>query len=119
MKQSAILTMGAFATIVACTISQPALAADAKEEFKKGCESGHGSFVENVDNVQCNTSGGTTITCDKAITKCNVAALIVKPIRPTKGTLTAYMTRGVRIAGWKVVERGTVRQWGAPFFTRN
>jgi hypothetical protein len=50
--------------------------ADAKDEFKKGCESGTppNSFVENVDNVQCNTTSGTVITCDKAITHCTASA---------------------------------------------
>jgi hypothetical protein len=100
MQKSAILP--ASALLLVCATAQPALA-DAKDEFQKGCESGHGSFVENVDNVQCNTSGGLTITCDKSITKCSVSAQIIKPIRSTLGTLKAYMTRAVRIPGWRVV----------------
>ena len=79
--------------------------ADAKGEFKKGCESGTrpGSFVENADNVQCNTSGGTTITCDKSITKCTVSAQITKPFKPTKANFDKYMQGDLRVTGWSVV----------------
>jgi hypothetical protein len=75
MRSSIVLIAGALA-IFAGPLAQPAHA-DSKDEFKKGCESSRppGSFVENVDNVQCNTSGGTTITCDKSIKQCGVASL--------------------------------------------
>ncbi len=99
-----VIVAKALVMVLVCATAQPALA-DAKDEFKKGCESGTrpGSFVENVDNVQCNTSGGTTITCDKGITHCSVSAEIVKPFKPTKANLNEYMTRTPRVSGWKVV----------------
>jgi hypothetical protein len=88
--------------------------ADAQAEFQKGCESGHGSFVENVGNVQCNTSGGLTITCDKKITSCTVSAQVV-PIKPTTnivGAFQGYFTGKVTIAppsGWKIAETHVVK----------
>jgi hypothetical protein len=74
MRSSIVLIAGALAILAGATTT-PAHA-DSKDDFKKGCESGRtpGSFVENAENVQCNTRGGTTITCDKSIKKCGVAA---------------------------------------------
>ena len=73
MRSSIVLIAGALA-ILAGASTTPARA-DSKDDFKKGCESGHppGSFVQNAENVQCNKSG-KTITCDKSIKECGVAA---------------------------------------------
>jgi hypothetical protein len=74
MRSSIVLIAGA-PVFLAGAATTPAHG-DSKHDFNKGCESGRppGSFVENAENVQCNTSGGTTITCDKSIKKCGVAA---------------------------------------------
>ena len=102
MQKLASVPIGTLVMLFMCAAAQPLLA-DAKDSFKQGCESGHGSYVENVDNVQCNTSGGTTITCDYKITKCSVSAQIVKPFEPTKAALKGYMTRDVAVPGWHVI----------------
>ena len=113
MMKSTALAIGTLVLILVGPGSKPAHA-DAQAEFQKGCESGHGSFVENVGNVQCNTSGGLTITCDKQITHCSVSAEVV-PIRPTTGTVGAfqgYFTGKVSIAppsGWKIAETRIVK----------
>ena len=68
-------------------------------EFKKGCEGTgpgpHNSYVENADDVQCNTTSGTTITCDKKITHCTASAQVtyIKPIRATAGVLSEVHDR--------------------------
>lgn len=91
MRKSVILIAGALVMILAGVDAQPARA-DAKSNFKQGCESGHGSYVENAENVQCNTSSGTTITCDYNITKCNASRKgKVTTVRPTSKNLRAYM----------------------------
>jgi hypothetical protein len=91
MRKSVMLIVGATVMILAGAAAQPARA-DAKSNFKQGCESGHGSYVENAENVQCNSSGGTTITCDYNITKCTASRKgKVTTIKPTSKTLRAYM----------------------------
>ena len=56
----------------------PAGAADMdKSQFKKGCESGGGSYVENVgDSFQCNLKSGATIKCNDTKTPCTYTAQI-------------------------------------------
>jgi len=108
MRKSVILTTAALIMMLVGG-SQPARA-DAKSEFQKGCESGHGSFVETVDVVRCNTSSGTVIECDKNITGCTASAQViqVKHISPTTRALQMYFTGKTRIAaphGWKVVKK--------------
>lgn len=97
MRSSIVLIAGAL-TIIAGTTAQPAHA-DSKDEFKKGCESSRppGSFVENVDNVQCNTSGGVTITCNKAITQCGVASL--SPEKPCTPGISHRLDRTNEVLG--------------------
>jgi hypothetical protein len=56
--------------------------ADIRSDFKNGCASGHGSYVQNVDNVQCKTSRSVTITCDKAIKHCNATNVVVQRCMP-------------------------------------
>ena len=95
MRSSIMLITGA---ILAGAITQPAHA-DSKDEFKKGCESSRppGSFVENVDNVQCNTSAGVMITCDKSIKQCGVASL--GPVKPCTPGISYHLERPTEILG--------------------
>ena len=72
------LTWAALTFIIASGVSQAALA-DPKDEFKKGCEEGHGSYGEDVHGVFCNSSGGVHIACDEKITKCT-ASMKFNPI---------------------------------------
>ena len=65
-------TTAALTFILASGFSQTALA-DPKDEFKKGCEAGHGSYGEDVHGVFCNSSDGTHIACDQKITACTVS----------------------------------------------
>ena len=110
MRKSMVLTAMALALILVGTGSQLAHA-DAASEFKKGCEGTgpcpHNSYVENADNVQCNTTSGTTITCDKKITHCTASAQVtyIKPIRAKAGVFQKYMTGRDKIAapqGWTI-----------------
>jgi hypothetical protein len=108
MRKPFALFTAVLVMILAGSGSQPARA-DAKSEFQKGCESGHGSYVENQENVQCNTSGGVTITCDYKITHCAVSAqaIYTKPIQTTAKALQEYLTGKARIDaphGWKLVK---------------
>jgi hypothetical protein len=42
-----------------------------KDAFKKGCEAGHGSYIENPDgSFQCTTSGGGVIKCKDTTSPC-------------------------------------------------
>ena len=42
-----------------------------KGAFKKGCESGGGSYIENNDgSFQCNTKGGGTVKCPDTKSQC-------------------------------------------------
>ncbi|MFG3591741.1 hypothetical protein [Bradyrhizobium sp. RDI18] len=51
-----------------------------KEEFKKGCQEGGGSFVENRDGTfQCNTTSGLVIKCQSDGNKCWIEASVVAP----------------------------------------
>ena len=96
MRKSTMLIIGALAITFASAVSQTARA-DSKGEFKKGCEAGHGSYGENVDGVFCNSSGGVHIQCDDKIQHCTASSGAngkVKPIRPTRATLRAYMATG-------------------------
>ena len=82
MRSSIMLIAGALAILAGATTT-PARA-DSKDDFKKGCESGHppGAFVENAENVKCTTSV-KTITCDKSIKQCGVAAQVpAEPCTP-------------------------------------
>lgn len=102
MTKSIILSSWTIVIMFACATVQPALA-DAKDNFKQGCESGNGSYLENADGtVQCNSSGGVMIRCNPEITKCNIVASIVKNFNPTPGELKRYFTRPVEIPGWKI-----------------
>ena len=112
MRNSVALTTVALAMILVGPGSQLAHA-DAASEFKKGCEGTgpgpHNSYVENADNVQCNTLSGTTITCDKKITHCSASAEVThtEPIRTTAGALQKYMTGKDKIApphGWTILK---------------
>lgn len=98
MMKSQTIAMGTLMLLLVGLGSRPAYA-DSKDEFKGGCESGHGSFVENVDNVQCNTSGGLTITCDKEITSCSVSSVVVPTKRGTTivGALQGYFTGKLKV----------------------
>ena len=98
MRKSVVLKTAALVMILAGFGSQPARA-DRKADFKKGGEEGHGSYVETVDNVKCNTSGGTTITCDYQITSCTASAqaIHIKHIPATAGVLQNYMTGKARL----------------------
>ena len=78
--RSSMLIAGTLAILTSAS-TQPAHA-DIRSDFKDGCASGHGSYVENVDNVQCKTSGSLTITCDKAITHCNASNVVCSRARP-------------------------------------
>jgi hypothetical protein len=75
-----MLITGTLAVVITASI-HPAHA-DIRSDFKDGCGSGHGSYVENVDNVQCKTSRSVTITCDKAIKHCNATNVVVQPCMP-------------------------------------
>jgi hypothetical protein len=113
MMKSIALTTATLVVMLVGPGLKPARA-DLKDEFQKGCESGHGSFVENVGNVQCNTSGGLTITCDKKITSCTLSAQVI-PIKPTTnigGAFQGYFTGKVKIAppsGWQIAETRVVK----------
>lgn len=96
MRKSALLIIGALAITLVSAVSQTARA-DSKGEFKKGCEAGHGSYGENVDGVFCNSSGGVHIQCDDKVQHCTASSGAngkVKPIRPTRATIRAYMATG-------------------------
>jgi hypothetical protein len=103
MNKSIILKSGAIVIIFACATPQPVWA-DAKDNFKQGCESGNGSYLENADgSVQCNSSGGVMIKCNSDITKCNIVASIVKNIsRPSIKTIKKLMARPPHISGWEI-----------------
>jgi hypothetical protein len=108
MRKSLVLTAAALVMILLGSGSQPARA-DAKSEFQKGCEAGHGSYVENAENVQCNTSSGTTITCDYKITHCTASLQVIhiRPIPETAGALQEYLAGKARITaphGWKIIK---------------
>jgi hypothetical protein len=108
MRKPVAITAAALVVILLGSASQPAHA-DAKSEFQKGCEAGGGSYVENVDNVQCNTPSFTKITCDYKITHCTASAQVVhsRPIPASAGTLQEYMTGKSKIIaphGWKIVK---------------
>lgn len=91
MRKSVMLSLGAMVVIIASAASQPARA-DAKDEFKKGCTSGGGSYGEDVNGVFCNSSGGVHIACDDKITKCTASSGVgVKPISPKLSNLRAIM----------------------------
>ncbi len=78
--RSSMLIAGTLAILTSASI-RPAYA-DIRSDFKDGCASGHGTYVENVDNVQCKTSRSVTITCDKAIKHCNATNVVVQPCTP-------------------------------------
>jgi hypothetical protein len=101
--QNSVIVMARALVIMLMFVTAKPLLAEAKDSFKKGCEEGHGSYVEEVDNVKCNTSGGLTITCDYKITHCAVSAQVVKTIKPTMDNLKANMTRKLQFTGWTVV----------------
>ncbi|HEY4360544.1 MAG TPA: hypothetical protein VGN17_06230 [Bryobacteraceae bacterium] len=112
MWKSIALTTAALVLVLLGPGSQPARA-DLRAEFQKGCESGHGSYVENVGNVQCNTSGGTTITCDYKITHCSVSAqaTYTKIITESGGALQEYLNGKSKVdvpRGWTLVKSKTV-----------
>ena len=109
MRSSIKLTAGVLAILAGATAAH----ADSKDEFKKGCQSGNppGSFVENVDNVQCNTSGGVTITCDKGITRCGVASL--SPEKPCTPGVSHRLDRTTEVLGLSC-EPIAVRDSAAP-----
>jgi hypothetical protein len=86
-KSFLMLAAAALSLTFASTLSQPAHA-DAKDNFKQGCESGHGSYGEDVNGVFCNSSGGVHIACDKNITHCTASSGVKpRPNRPTGGVL--------------------------------
>jgi hypothetical protein len=78
--RGSMLIAGALAILTSAS-TQPANA-DIRSDFRDGCASGRGSYVENVDNVQCKTSRSVTITCDKAIKHCNATNVVVQPCMP-------------------------------------
>lgn len=78
--RSSMLIAGTLAILTSAS-TQPAHA-DVRSDFKDGCATGHGSYVESVDNVQCKTSRSVTITCDKAIKHCNATNIVVQPCTP-------------------------------------
>ena len=61
-----------------------------KAAFKKGCEEGHGSYVENADgSFQCNMRLGGTVKCQDTKSQCTYTAqiststsVVVKLTRP-------------------------------------
>jgi hypothetical protein len=116
MWKSLALTTAALVVMVIGPGSQSARA-DLRSEFQKGCQEGHGSYVENVDNVQCNTSGGTTITCDYKITHCTASAQVsyTKPISETRGALQEYLSGKSKIDpphGWNIVRPQSTNRAG-------
>lgn len=49
----------------------------AKDDFRRGCESSGGSFIENADGTyQCNTTSGITIRCRADGQRCWIAAQV-------------------------------------------
>jgi hypothetical protein len=73
MRISVIVAAAATAIVFSASISAPARA-DAKGEFQKGCESGGGSYGEDVNGVFCNSSGGMHIACNESITHCTATS---------------------------------------------
>lgn len=52
-----------------------------KDDFRRGCESGGGSFVENPDgSYQCNTTSGIVIRCRADGQRCWIAAQIAEGV---------------------------------------
>lgn len=66
----AVLGAGPLAPGVGAEPNQGGAAVD-RDAFKKGCEEGRGSYVENPDgSFQCNTSDGSTIKCPNNSNPC-------------------------------------------------
>lgn len=109
MRISHMVAAGALALVLASAVSSPARA-DSKDEFKKGCEQGGGSYGETVDGVFCNSSGGVHIACDDKITHCTASSGLRKRItivKPTIGTLRSYMAPGSGAPAGKSRVNGT------------
>ena len=52
-----------------------------KSQFKKGCESGGGSYIENNDDsFQCNLKSGGTIKCADTKNPCTYTAQISRAL---------------------------------------
>jgi hypothetical protein len=97
MRISVMFAAAAVAMVLAAGASAPARA-DAKGEFQKGCEAGHGSYGEDVNGVFCNSSGGVHIACDSGITHCTASSAVTKfpvTVRPRVGQLSNSLVVGV------------------------
>lgn len=76
-----------------------------KDDFKRGCESGGGSFVENADGTyQCNTASGLVIKCRSDGQRCWIAAHIADGLdlqvdvgHASSESFEFPITRGIRL----------------------
>jgi hypothetical protein len=66
-----------------------------KGQFKKGCESGGGSYVENADDdsFQCNARGGGTVKCYNSDNHCVYIAQLT-----TRSKVFAVLAAGKAVA---------------------
>jgi hypothetical protein len=72
MDTTLISPLAALALLLTGVIAQPAGAQEMDQaQFKIGCESGGGSYIENSDgSFQCNLRSGGTIKCQDAKSRC-------------------------------------------------
>jgi hypothetical protein len=69
------LLVAASVMLLAGALAAPAGATEIdKSQFKKGCESGGGSYVENNDgSFQCNAKSGSVVKCADTKSQCTAS----------------------------------------------